>query len=112
MGTAEKCKGQKRMGQILSVMESILEWIWDNLYIINVVFAIAIVFFQRKSPKEVWAWLLLMYFIPIVGFLLYMVVHQDMYKRHMFQIKEIEDKLNAPNRKLEKRIQKDKKMLC
>ena len=53
MGTAEKCKGQKRMGQILSVMESILEWIWDNLYIINVVFAIAIVFFQRKSPKEV-----------------------------------------------------------
>lgn len=111
MGTAEKCKGQKRMGQVLSVMESILEWILDNLYIINVVFAIAIVFFQRKSPKEVWAWLLLMYFIPIVGFLLYMVVHQDMYKRHMFQIKEIEDKLNASIRKLEKRIQKDKKML-
>ena len=90
--------------QIVEVMTAILHWILDNLYIINIVFAIAVVFFQRKSPKEVWAWLLLMYFIPIVGFILYMVVNQDMYKRHMFQIKEIEDKLNASIRKLEESI--------
>ncbi len=97
--------------QIVEVMTAILHWILDNLYIINIVFAIAVVFFQRKSPKEVWAWLLLMYFIPIVGFILYMVVNQDMYKRHMFQIKEIEDKLNASIRKLEERIQKEKRKL-
>ncbi len=98
-------------GQIWEVLTAVMDWIWDNLYIINVVFAIAIVFFKRKSPKEVWAWLLLMYFIPIVGFLLYLIVNQDMYKRHMFQIKEIEDKLNASIRKLEERIQKENRKL-
>ena len=45
-------------GQIWEVLTAVMDWIWDNLYIINVVFAIAIVFFKRKSPKEVWAWLL------------------------------------------------------
>ncbi len=28
----------------------------------NMLFAIAIVFFERRDPKSVWAWLLLLFF--------------------------------------------------
>ena len=100
--------GKEKIGEnlqdILELVKTGIQWIYDNFSIFNIFFAIAIVFFQRKSPKEVWAWLLLLYFIPIVGFLLYMVVHQDMHKKHMFRIKEIEDELNYTIRKQEQSL--------
>lgn len=70
-------------------------WIWNNLVFINLIFSIIIVFFQRRDPKAVWTWLLVLYFIPIVGFILYLVICQDMYKSHMFKVKEVEDGLNS-----------------
>ncbi|GHU63641.1 major cardiolipin synthase ClsA [Clostridia bacterium] len=71
-------------------------WIWmlDHLIVINFIFSILIVFFQRREPKLVWTWLVVLNFIPIFGFLLYLVFGQNLYKMRMFQIKEIEDKLN------------------
>ena len=41
----------------------VLSFIWDNLIYINMLFAIIVVFFQRKEPKSAWAWLLILYFI-------------------------------------------------
>ena len=61
-------------------------FIMDNLVIINVFFALIIVFFQRRSPQTVWTWLLLLYFIPILGFILYLVIGQDFHKSRMFTV--------------------------
>ncbi len=72
-----------------------IEWIFGNWLYINIFLAVVMVFFQRNEPEGVWAWLLLLYFIPIVGFVLYMVLHQDFKKRHMFLVKEIEDGMNV-----------------
>lgn len=58
---------------------------------LNLVFAVTIVFFERKSPKSVWAWLLLLFFIPVLGFVFYLFLGTDMRKRRMFRMKEIED---------------------
>ncbi len=38
----------------------------------NMLFAIAIVFFERRDPKSVWAWLLLLFFLPGIGFVFYL----------------------------------------
>lgn len=76
----------------------------DNMVYINLVLSIVIVFFQRKDPKSVWAWLLVMYFLPIVGFILYLLIGQDMRKRHMFKTKEVADELNSSIRKQEESI--------
>ena len=70
------------------------DWIMSNLIYINIILAILIVFFQRREPMTVWAWLLVLYFIPILGFLLYLVLGQDLHKKHMFKMKEIEDEMN------------------
>jgi cardiolipin synthase len=40
--------------------------------------------------------LLVLYFIPILGFFLYLIICQDFHKSKMFRVKEIEDSLNEP----------------
>ena len=65
-------------------------FLMDNLVIINGILALVIIFFQRRSPQTVWTWLLLLYFIPILGFVLYLLIGQDFHKSRMFKAKEIE----------------------
>ena len=65
-------------------------WLMDHLFIINLVFSILIIFFQRRDPTTVWAWLLLLYFLPGLGFILYLVSGQNFHKDRMFKMKEIE----------------------
>lgn len=80
--------------QVFGFLAGVWMWLMDNLIIINLILSIIIIFFQRKEPRIVWAWLLVLYFIPILGFILYLVLGQDMHKSRMFKVKEIEDKLN------------------
>ena len=47
---------------------SVYHFMMDNLVVINILLSLVIVFFQRRSPQTVWTWLLLLYFIPILGF--------------------------------------------
>lgn len=82
-------------------MEEVFRWIvqaWDvfssNLLYINMLLAIVIVFFQRKDPQSIWTWLLILYFIPVIGFILYLLIGVDMHKQKMFKLKGIEDRLN------------------
>ncbi|MDR2888510.1 MAG: cardiolipin synthase [Lachnospiraceae bacterium] len=79
-------------------------YVFNNLVFINFILAAIIVFFQRKDPKSVWAWLLILYFIPIVGFVFYLLIGTDMYKRRIFRTKEIEDRLNRAIRQQEYNI--------
>ena len=80
------------------------DFIMDNLLIINILLSLVIVFFQRRSPQTVWTWLLLLYFIPILGFLLYLVIGQDFHKSRMFKAKEIEGELKYAVRRQEETI--------
>jgi len=76
----------------------------ERMFLWNVVFAVFIVFFQRRDPRGVWAWLLLLYFIPVLGFVFYLLFGQDMRKRKMFRMKELEDQLNVAIRRQEHRL--------
>lgn len=40
---------------------------------INIVLGISIVFLERKNAPSAWAWLMVLLFVPIVGFLLYLI---------------------------------------
>ena len=83
------------------IIKNIFSFLWNNMLFLNMVFAIIIVFFERRNPKSVWAWLLLMYFIPVVGFIFYLFLGQSMRKRKMFRLKEVEDNLNEAIRSQE-----------
>lgn len=79
------------MQPAVEVTQICISFFLKNIMLLNLLFAVTIVFFERKSPKSVWAWLLLLLFMPVVGFIFYLLLGTDMRKRKMFRLKEIED---------------------
>lgn len=96
------------MEMLWDITKALFLWILDNLVFINIILSILIIFFQRRNPTAVWTWLLVLYFIPIVGFLLYLVVGQDYRKSRMFKMKEIEDEIKYAVRRQEESIYRRK----
>lgn len=86
---------------VLDNTAAALDFIFGHLLFINFILAVIIIFFQRRDPQSVWTWLLLLYFIPILGFIFYLFLGTDMHKKKMFRIKEIEDHLNDAIRQQE-----------
>ena len=84
------------MADFLRLIVKMWETVMENLWLINVVLSIIIVFFQRRDPKAVWTWLLAIYFIPVFGVIFYLLFGQDFKKSRMFRIKEAEDRLKLP----------------
>ena len=70
------------------------ESIWKILMIVNFFLAGGIVFFQRRDPKTVWAWLLVLYFMPWIGFVLYFLVGRDYYRERRFRTRELRNQLH------------------
>ncbi|MDE6939221.1 MAG: PLDc N-terminal domain-containing protein, partial [Lachnospiraceae bacterium] len=64
---------------------STYRWMMDHLFVINIIFSLVIIFFQRRNPTTVWAWLLLLYFIPILGFIVYLILGQNFRKERIFK---------------------------
>lgn len=85
-------------------IQLIVQFIGNHLVFINLILAVIIIFFQRKDPKSVWAWLLILYFIPVLGFVFYLLIGTDTHKEKLFRTKEIEDKLSDAVRRQEKII--------
>lgn len=83
-------------------------WRMDNLMVINILLALLIVFFQRREPRTVWTWLLVLYFIPILGFILYLLLGQNYRKNKMFRLKEIEGYVKYAIRRQEESIYRKK----
>lgn len=92
------------MADVMQVLGEIVKFILDHIVFINILLSIIVVFFQRKEPASAWAWLLILYAIPIIGFVFYVLAGMDFHKRKMFRTKEIEDKVNETIRQQEKSI--------
>ncbi len=58
------------------------------LFIINFLLAAGLVFLERRSAQSVWAWILVLFFLPIVGFLLYMLFGRTIYRQGIFKLDE------------------------
>lgn len=80
----------------------IWNWLMDHLIYINLILSVIIVFFQRRDPKTVWTWLLALYFVPVFGILVYILLGQDMRKNKMFKVKEVEDRMSYSARNQER----------
>ena len=63
-------------------------WFFQNILWLNIIFAILLVFFERRNPTTTWLWLMVLTFLPGIGFLLYLFTGQDMSKKKMFQQKQ------------------------
>lgn len=63
----------------------------DAFFLVNILLALSVIFMERKNTASTWAWIMIMLFVPILGFILYLFLGQDMHKRKTFNKKEEED---------------------
>lgn len=55
------------------------------LFILNLTLSVTIIFLERKTPQSTWAWLLFVWVIPIVGFVFYLFLAQNLTKRKIYR---------------------------
>ncbi len=75
-------------------MESLFSsymFIFSNLIWINILLALVLVFFERRNPTSTWLWLMVLLFLPGIGFIFYLFLGQDMSKKKIFKTKAEED---------------------
>ncbi|MGO3496753.1 MAG: PLDc N-terminal domain-containing protein, partial [Staphylococcus equorum] len=70
----------------------ILNIIFLGAFILNLIFAFTIMFMERRSAGAVWAWLLVLVFIPILGFIIYLLFGRQIQRDRIFTLDE-EDKI-------------------
>ena len=57
--------------------------IFSSIWWVNILLAIFVVFLHRGgNPKNTAFWAMLLTFLPVVGFLLYLIFGQDYHKRN------------------------------
>ena len=70
----------------------IINVILIGAFILNLIFAFTIIFMERRSAGSVWAWLLVLVLIPILGFIIYLFIGRQIQRDHIFSLND-EDKI-------------------
>lgn len=61
------------------------------VYIINSLLALTVIFNERKAPAATLAWIMVLMFIPIVGFIFYLVFNQNLSRSKINRLTEKEE---------------------
>ena len=70
---------------------NLLTYIPVALIILNLIFIILLIFFERRDPSSTWAWLLILTLLPVLGFILYLFLGLTPRKKQVFQKKQEQD---------------------
>ena len=63
----------------------------DIIFIINIFLVAIVVVFERRNPVATVAWILLLVFVPLLGFLMYIFLGQNLQRKKLFYLKEEEE---------------------
>ncbi|SEM59542.1 cardiolipin synthase [Paenibacillus sp. OV219] len=56
------------------------------LTIVNIPLAIVVMFMERRNVGVTWAWLMVLLFLPVVGFVVYLVFGQNLSKKKLYKL--------------------------
>ena len=76
------------------------------LFVINLIIAFTIIFLERKDPSATLAWLLVLFALPGIGIVLYIVFSQNVSKQKIFTLYENEKTLITSSLKKQHRALK------
>lgn len=62
--------------------------------ILNIFLGFLLIFFERHNPTVTLAWLMVLVILPIVGFVLYLLLGQNLNRKKIFDVKAEEDIFN------------------
>src|SRR5699024_12884481 len=52
--------------------------------VINFILAFTVIFLERKNASSTWAWIMVLFFFPILGFILYLIFGRKLSNRYKF----------------------------
>lgn len=61
------------------------------ILVMNMVFSFSLIFIERKDPTTTWAWLLIMILLPGIGFVIYLLLGQNLSRERLFKEKTMLD---------------------
>lgn len=53
--------------------------------VLNIILAVFVIFLERRDAGATWAWLMVLFFLPLLGFFMYLFFGQNLTRRKMFQ---------------------------
>ncbi len=62
-------------------------------FLLNILSALSLVFIERKEPTTTWAWLIILIALPGIGFILYLLLGQNLSRQKIFREKKLADKI-------------------
>ncbi len=68
----------------------LLNYLYAILIVLNIIFAIAIIFFERKNVNATWTWLMVLLFLPVLGFILYLLLGKKFGRRKLYKLRSEE----------------------
>lgn len=64
--------------------------IMQNAYLLimllNIFLAVTVIFLERRNASTTWAWLMVLFFIPVIGFILYLILGQKVRRRKLYKL--------------------------
>lgn len=66
------------------MLTQIVPYIVGFIYLFNFILAFTIIFLERKDASATWAWLMVLFFVPIAGFFLYLIFGRKLSNQRIF----------------------------
>ncbi|MBD2868281.1 cardiolipin synthase [Paenibacillus arenilitoris] len=64
--------------------------IMQNAYalitLLNIFLAVTVIFLERRNASTTWAWVMVLFFIPVIGFILYLILGQKIRRRKLYKL--------------------------
>ena len=67
-------------------LASLSSHIITALYLVNILFAFTVIFLERRNPTSTLAWILVLFLLPAVGAIFYILLSQNLTRKKMFQL--------------------------
>ncbi len=78
---------------LMTIAEGAVWFVLLLVFLVNIGACITLIFLERRNPQIVAGWLLLMIFLPLIGFVLYLFFGRHLYGEHIFSKKTAADQL-------------------
>jgi cardiolipin synthase len=56
-----------------------------TIIVLNIFLAVVLIFLERRDASSTWAWLMVLFFIPVFGFIVYLLLGRQLRKKHLFR---------------------------
>lgn len=68
----------------------ILAWTINGIILLNILLAVFVIFIERRDASATWAWLLILFFLPIIGFIIYLFLGRQLKSDNFYNLSQDE----------------------